>query len=108
MVFTPVLHQMLLFAQQEATGAGGRATVSTGISGIQYVLVVIYFVVCVGLIAAVLSQTTKSEGLTGSMMGGSQSAFRGKKSFDDKLSTLTNSLAIAFLVLSMLVSASFG
>ncbi len=94
-----------LLAQQ--AGVAGRGNVSSSMGLMQYVLVIIYFLVCAGLIAAVLSQTTKSEGLTGSMMGPSQPVFRGKKSWEDKLSTITNILAVAFLVLSMLVSASF-
>ncbi|MBI3925974.1 MAG: preprotein translocase subunit SecG [Armatimonadetes bacterium] len=82
--------------------------VSSGMGIIQYVVVVVYLLVCVGLILAVLSQSTKNEGLGGSMMAAPQTAFRGKKSFEDKLSTLTSTLAATFLVMSMLVSFMFG
>ncbi|HXE73830.1 MAG TPA: preprotein translocase subunit SecG [Candidatus Nitrosotenuis sp.] len=73
----------------------------------QYLLMFLYLLVCAGLIFAVMSQTTKAEGLTGLMGGATQSVFRGKRSFEEKLSTLTNWLAGAFIVLSIVISFAF-
>ena len=64
----------------------------------------VYFVVCVGLVVAVLLQTTKSEGLSGVIGGTSQSVFKGKKGFEDRLQEITNYLAIGFVVLSLIMS----
>jgi len=64
----------------------------------------VYFLVCVGLVAAVLLQTTKSEGLSGVLGGGTQSVFRGKKGIEERLAEATNYLAVSFIVLSLLLS----
>lgn len=55
------------------------------------------------LIALVMSQTTKSEGLTGTIGGKMSSSFRGKPGVDEKLAGLTRWSAIAFMVTSLLV-----
>ncbi|GEM_PF-684798 len=67
------------------------------------VLQLFYCVICIGLIAAVMLQTTKSEGLSGMMGGASQSIFRGKKSFEEKISTITTYLAAAFIIGSFVI-----
>ena len=76
-----------------------------GLGLVQYLLMALYLLVCVGLIAAVSSQTSKNEGLGGMLGGGNtQSVFQGKKSLEESLSTVTNYLAVSFIVLSMVVS----
>ena len=77
---------------------------SMGLGIVQYLLMTVYLLVCVGLIAAVLSQTSKNEGLSGMLGGNPQSVFRGKKSMEERLSAVTNYLAVSFLVLSMVIS----
>jgi len=68
------------------------------------IFLIIYFMVCVGLVVAVLLQTTKSEGLSGIIGGSSKSVFKGKKGFEEMLQICTNVLAISFLVLSLVLS----
>lgn len=68
------------------------------------ILLVVYFLVCLGLVIAVLLQTTKSEGLSGIMGGSHQSVFKGKKGFEETLQEATNYLAVSFIVMSFLVS----
>lgn len=84
-----------------------QTTVAVGLTMGQRLLTVLYIVVCVALIAAILARTTKSEGLSGSMMGPAETVFRGKKSAEDNVSMLTNALAVTFLLLSVVVSFSF-
>lgn len=84
-----------------------QTTTAVGLSMGQKLLTLLYIVVCLGLIAAILARTTKSEGLSGSMMGPAETVFRGKKSVEDNISTLTNALAVLFLGLSIIVSFSF-
>ncbi|HUV04258.1 MAG TPA: preprotein translocase subunit SecG [Armatimonadota bacterium] len=55
------------------------------------------------LIVLVMSQTTKSEGLTGTIGGKMSSSFRGKPGMDEKLAGLTRWCAIAFMVTGALV-----
>lgn len=64
----------------------------------------VYFLVCVGLVTSVLLQTTKSEGLSGIIGGSAQSVFKGKKGFEETLQEMTNYLAVAFVLLSLVMS----
>lgn len=68
---------------------------------------IVYMVVCLVLILAILSRTTKNEGLSGSMMGGADTTFRGAKSTDDTVDTITNGVAVAFVVLSISLNYVF-
>jgi preprotein translocase subunit SecG len=70
------------------------------------VILVVYFFISACLVFTILSQTTKSEGLSGTLGGRSESVFKGKgvKSLEDKLEQITTGLAIGFLVLSTVIS----
>ena len=54
----------------------------------------------VALIAIVMSQSTESEGLSGSIGGKTESAFQGKPGLEDRLAEITKWSAITFLVVS--------
>ncbi len=56
------------------------------------------------LIGIIMSQATKSEGLSGTIGGKSESAFQGKPGFEDKLSEITKWAAITFMVISAIVA----
>lgn len=73
-------------------------------NGFSILLIIIYILVCLGLVGLVLIQTTKSEGLSGSIGGTAQTIFRGKKSTEENISHWTTYLAWAFVVLSVLVA----
>lgn len=63
------------------------------------------------LIGLVAAQTTKSEGLTGTIGGKMSSSFRGKPGMDEKLAELTKWSAIAFMafvVIAYVLSAKGG
>ncbi|MHB1458007.1 MAG: preprotein translocase subunit SecG [Armatimonadota bacterium] len=64
---------------------------------------VIQLISAVALIVLVMSQTTKSEGLSGTIGGKMASSFRGKPGLDDKMSYWTKLSAILFGVCSMIV-----
>lgn len=55
------------------------------------------------LIGIVMSQATKSEGLSGTIGGKSESAFQGKPGFEDRIQEWTKWSAITFMVVSALV-----
>ena len=60
------------------------------------------FVACaVGLIGLMSLQTTKNEGLSGSIGGRTESAYRGRLGLDQQLARLTSGIAIAFVFLSI-------
>ncbi len=68
------------------------------------VVMVVYLLVCLGLIATVLLQSGKSAGLSGSIDGGAQSLFGKKKGLDEKLGRFTTVLAIAFMLLAIVLT----
>ena len=67
------------------------------------ILEVIYCIICLALVIMVMTQTTKSEGLTGTLGGTTQSIFRGKKSFEEKMTNITNWIAGAFVIGSFVI-----
>jgi protein translocase SecG subunit len=81
--------------------------VAAGMTATQYIFGFVYMGVCLFLILAILSRTTKNEGLSGSMMGGSDTSFRGAKSTDDTIDTITNGVAAAFVFLSIALNYAF-
>lgn len=56
------------------------------------------------LIFIVMSQATKSEGLTGTIGGKAESAFQGKPGIEERLGEITKWAAITFLVMSAIVA----
>ena len=56
------------------------------------------------LIAIVMSQATKSEGLSGTIGGKTESAFQGKPGLDERLGEITKWAAVFFMVTSAIVS----
>ncbi|MDO5295950.1 MAG: preprotein translocase subunit SecG [bacterium] len=73
---------------------------------VRYILMVVYFLVCGGLILIVLQKHTKSDGLTGLAGAGSanQNSYHGKRSAEENMSLASNYLAVSFIVLSMVIS----
>lgn len=65
---------------------------------------VLQFLVAVGLIVIVAVQTTKHEGLSGTLGGKSTASFRGRPGTEEQLQLYTTYLAYAFLVLSFIMA----
>lgn len=62
----------------------------------------------IALITIVMSQATKSEGLSGTIGGKSESAFQGKPGLDERLGEITKWAAVFFMVTSAIVSYFVG
>ena len=59
-------------------------------------------IVCIALIATVVLQSSKSSGMSGSIAGGAESLFGGKKKgLDELLAKATMILGILFAVITM-------
>jgi len=71
---------------------------------LKYVFISLQVLSAAVLIFFVMSQATKSEGLSGTIGGKAESAFRGKPGFEDKLEEYTKWSAISFMVLSAITS----
>ncbi len=70
---------------------------------LEFVLRVVFVIVCLGLIVSVLLQSGRSAGL-GSIAGGAQTLFGKKKGLDDKLGRFTTGLAITFMLLAIVLT----
>ena len=68
-------------------------------------LTILDVLIACGLIATVLLQSGKSAGLSGSIAGGAEAFFGGKKrGIDEFLGKLTKILAAAFMVITLLLA----
>ena len=65
---------------------------------------ILHVLSALALIGIVMSQATKSEGLSGTIGGKAESAFQGKPGLEDKLSEITKWAAVSFMVLSAVVA----
>ena len=72
---------------------------------VQGILLAVNALTSIALIAIVMSQTTKSEGLSGTIGGKASSAFRGKPGFEDKLNLLTKYAAVGWMATAIAVAA---
>ena len=61
----------------------------------------LFILTAVGLIGLMAAQTTKTEGLSGSIGGRMESAYHGRLGLEQQLGRLTNTFAGAFVVLSI-------
>lgn len=68
------------------------------------IFVALQMLSAIALIAIVMSQATKSEGLSGTIGGKSESAFQGKPGFEERLSEITKWAAISFMVISAIMA----
>ena len=72
------------------------------------VLFSIYILIAVGLVVAVGSQTSKNEGLTGTLGGKVEAApFLRKKTWEAQLDRITGFFAWSFLILSTVIVLFF-
>lgn len=69
-------------------------------------LMIIQFLVSIALIAVVVLQESKGEGL-GALGGGSSLFFNRRKGREELLSTATTYLAVGFMVLSVILAVWF-
>jgi len=69
-----------------------------------WIFSVLQFLVAIGLIAIVAMQTTKSEGLAGTLGGKSSISFQGRPGVEEQLQQWTTYLAVAFIVLSFIIA----
>ena len=68
------------------------------------IFMVIQFISALVLIGLMAVQTTKTEGLGGTIGGKTESSFGNKLGFEEKIEEITKWAAIAFLVVSFIVA----
>lgn len=74
---------------------------------VKMIFVTLQMLSALALIGIVMSQATKSEGLSGTIGGKAESAFQGKPGIEERLGEITKWSAITFLVMSAIVSIAF-
>lgn len=67
-------------------------------------LLILQVLVSLALISTVLLQSGKSAGLSGAIAGGAENIFGKKKGLDELFGKISAVLAIAFLVLTLILS----
>lgn len=75
---------------------------------INILLSVVQILLALGLIFIVAIQTTKSEGLGGTIGGQVTSSFKGKPGFEERLNDITKYLGIGFFVVTLLVALTMS
>jgi protein translocase SecG subunit len=73
----------------------------------QIILLVLQALISIALVLLVMSQTTKNEGLTGTIGGNVSANFKGKPGFEERLQNYTRYVAISWFVVSILVGIAF-
>jgi len=66
----------------------------------------LFMIVAVMLIGLLAVQTTKQEGLSGTIGGRVESAYGSRRGFDQQLAYVTSLVAISFVVLATMISLS--
>ena len=66
----------------------------------------IFFLSAIALVALLAVQTTKQEGLSGTIGGRVEAAYRPRLGFDQQLARLTGAIAVTFVIFATLVSLS--
>jgi len=73
---------------------------------ITHTLAALFMLAAVGLIVLLAVQTTKQEGLSGTLGGRVESVYRTRLGFDRQLARITSIVAIAFVIIAFLISLS--
>ena len=73
----------------------------------QIILLVLQALISIALVLLVMSQTSKNEGLTGTIGGNVSANFKGKPGFEERLQNYTRYLGISWFVVSILVGIAF-
>ncbi len=76
-------------------------------NAIQIILLVFQALISIALVLIVMSQTTKNEGLTGTIGGNVSANFKGKPGFEERMQGYTRYLGIAWFAVSILVGIAF-
>ncbi len=71
------------------------------------ILLFLEAIIGIAFIVIVMSQTTKNEGLTGTIGGQTSANFKGKPGFEEQLQLYTRYLGITWFAVAILVGIAF-
>ena len=69
-----------------------------------HTIAALFLIAAIGLVFLLAIQTTKQEGLSGSIGGRVESAYRGRLGAEEQLKRLTGAVAVAFVVTAFILS----
>lgn len=96
------LQQML--QNQQALSYQHQSALQMHAPWLTHTLAGLFILTAIALIGLLAVQTTKQEGLSGTIGGRVDSAYRGRLGFDGQIARVTQAVAIAFVVIATLVS----
>ena len=74
---------------------------------LKIILMVIDIIVCLGVIAAVIMQSSRSAGISGTIGGASEQIFGKKKGLDDFLARISGIGTVIFFVITLILTLIF-
>ncbi len=86
------------------TSAPVQTTVAQHAPWLTHTIAGIFILSAIALVGLLAVQTTKQEGLTGSIGGRVESAYRGRLGADEQLKRLTGFVAVAFVITGFILS----
>jgi protein translocase SecG subunit len=93
--------------QAAAVSVGGpKSPLAQHAAWLTHAFAGIFIIAAVGLIVLLAIQTTKQEGLSGTIGGRVESAYKGRVGIDKQLQRVTTGVAITFVLFATLVSLS--
>jgi protein translocase SecG subunit len=104
LTLSPAQLQQLEAAARSASGP--KSPLALHAAWLTHGFAAIFVISAVLLIALLAIQTTKQEGLSGTIGGRVESAYKGRVGMDKQLARLTTGVAITFVLFATLVSLS--
>jgi protein translocase SecG subunit len=93
-----------LLKQLQAFQYAHKSTLATNAPWLTHTFAAIFLILAVGLIVLLAFQTTKQEGLSGTIGGRVESAYRPRLGFDQQLARLTSYVAIGMVFFAVILS----
>jgi protein translocase SecG subunit len=93
-----------LLKQLQAFQYAHKSALATNVPWLTHTFAAIFLILAVGLVVLLAFQTTKQEGLSGTIGGRVESAYRPRLGFDQQLARLTSYVAIGMVFFAVILS----
>ncbi len=93
-----------VYQQLQNLGVTHKTALAANLPWLTHTFATLFVILAVGLVFLLAVQTTKQEGLSGTIGGRVESAYRPRLGFDQQLSRLTSYVAIGFVFFAIALS----
>ncbi|MBC5802798.1 MAG: preprotein translocase subunit SecG [Candidatus Eremiobacteraeota bacterium] len=93
-----------VYPQLQNLGLTHKTAMAANLPWLTHTFATIFVILAVGLVVLLAVQTTKQEGLSGTIGGRVESAYRPRLGFDQQLARLTSYVAIGFVFFAVVLS----